>query len=652
MNKYPHLFSPLKVGNLILRNRIESTPTMPKNITSEGCLTAADVAYFEKKAAGGAAIVTIGEGIVHEKTGIGRFPCVNLENPKVINSLAQAARAIKSHGAIPSIELQHAGKSGFYDPKLQKKGIRYGPSHEILADGTEILMMPEEMIIEIVEAFGRAAARVENAGFEMVLVHGGHGWLISQFLSPLENRRTDQFGGSPEKRARLALIIIDSIRKKVSPKCVIEFRMNGDEFIPGGFSQEDGIQFARRIDGKVDLIHVSAGSHEVRNLFVRTHPSMFLPHGPNVYLAAEIKKHVRTPVTTLGSLGEPGMMEDIIASGKADVVGMARALMADPYLPQKAATGKTEEIRPCLRCFNGCLGGYPPDDGPWSCSVNPALRYEAEARTPVKSADRKKKVLIAGGGPAGMQAAITASERGHQVLLCEKTGSLGGAIKYAEFVSFHEDMWRYLKYLEHMVMKSGAAVLMNTEITPEFVAAHNPDVLIVAVGATPIVPAIPGIQGKKVIMAEDVYKRGSEVGHKVVILGGGLVGTEEGIYLAMQGKEVTIVEMLGEVARDTNWIHRIALELELEKYANNLKVETWTKGKAVTEEGLLCEKQDGKEVLYQADTVICAAGYKPLSAVVDRLRGETPEFYSIGDCVKPQKIYEAVHSAYETAMGL
>jgi 2,4-dienoyl-CoA reductase-like NADH-dependent reductase (Old Yellow Enzyme family) len=369
MNKYPHLFSPLKVGNLTLKNRIEAAPTGTRSLTAGGYLTQDDISAFEMKAAGGAAIVTIGESFVHAR-GLRKYPDINLEDPYVMTSLAKAARAIRRHGAVPSIELQHSGKSGFYDVKLRNKGIVFGPSHEILADGTEIREMPEEMILEIVEAFGLAAAVVQKAGFEMLMLHGGHGWLISQFLSPLENRRTDRFGGSPENRARLALMVIESVRKNVGPGFPIEFRMNGDEFLPGGFNQQDGIHLAKMIDGKVDLIHVSAGSHEVQRLFVRTHPSVFLPHGVNVFLAAEIKKHVRTPVTTVGGIGELEMMEDIVASGKADVVGLARALLADPFLPKKAAAGKIEEITPCLRCFNGCLG-FASDPGPWTCCVNP-----------------------------------------------------------------------------------------------------------------------------------------------------------------------------------------------------------------------------------------------------------------------------------------
>ena len=649
MKKYPNLFSPLKLGNITFRNRIVMAPTSAFTLTPEGYLTREEIAYFEMKAAGGAAAVTIGEGIVHTKTGQARPVLIPLDDPASLPSLARAARAIRRHGAIASMEVQHAGKHGGMSRFVRTRAegrVRYGPSHEITEDGDEILEMPEELILEIVEAYGKAAAFVKRAGFDMLLLHAAHGWLLSQFLSPLENRRKDRFGGSFENRARLPLMVIDTVRKAIGPDFPIEFRMNGSDFREGGWGLEEGIRFAKLIENKVDLLHVSGGHHEVRDLFVRTHPTMFLEHGCNVFLAAAIKKEVKVPVVCVGAINDVEQMEEIVASGKADVVALARALIADPYLPKKAAAGRTEEITPCIRCCV-CMGSLSA--GSMVCSVNPRAGNEFEENFVIPPPAKRKRVLIAGGGPGGMQAAITASERGHQVTLCEKSSSLGGAIKFSEYVPFKSDLHKFRKHLEYMVKASGTVIMLNTEVTPEFVASQHPDVLIVAVGATPIVPNIPGIRSKKVVIANDIHNEGVKIGDRVVVLGGGAVGCEEGLYLAMNGKDVTVVEMLGDVAQDVNRVHRIGLMIELRKY---VKVVTNTKGKAVTEEGLLCEGPDGKEVLYKADTVICAVGQKALTSIVDQLRGTAPEFYYIGDCVKPQKVTEAVRTGYDTVMDL
>ena len=661
MNKYPHLFSPLKLGDLTLRNRIVGAPVAAIYLTPEGYFTRDTIAYFESKAAGGAAVVTIGEAFVHTKTSISRGDIVDLDDPGIYFSLTRVARAIKRHGAIPSIELEHAGKHGGF-----KKGeaaylgsitapytnvadtrVRYGPSHEITKDGQEIFEMSEDMILEIVDSFGQAAANVKKAGFEMLLIHGGHGWMLHQFLSPLDNRRKDKYGGSLENRARVPLMVIDAVRRAVGPGFPIEYRMSGDEFRDGGYTLKDGIEFARLIDGKVDLIHVSAAYHDVPpgKLFVRTHPTNFLEHGCNVYLAEGVKKSVRTPVACIGGISDVEQMEEIIAAGKADVVALARALVADPDLPKKAAAGRVQEIRPCLRCLC-CLDSLVA--GNMVCTVNPLVGSEFENKFMARPPAGRKRVLIAGGGPAGMQAAITASERGHQVILCEKSSALGGVLKTIEDVPFLEDLVRLRKYLEYMVNASGAVVMLNTEVTPELVAAHHPDVLIAAVGAVPLVPEIPGIRGKNVIIANDIHQPGAKVGQKVVVMGGGMVGCDEAIHLAMQGKDVTVVEMFGDYARDTSV--KPAVELEFRKY--NIKVMTNTRGKAVTEEGLLCTGPKGEEVLYKADTIVCAVGQKALTNVVDRLRGTAPEFYPIGDCLRVQKINEAVKAGYYIALDL
>ena len=652
MNKYPHLLSPIKLGSLTLRNRIFEAPMGIGPLTPEGYFTPDAMAFYEARAAGGAAAVSIGEAFIHTKTSMSRprsLHLISLDDPVGFPYLGRTARAMKRHGAFPCIELIHAGKFGGYGDTDSAR-VRYGPSHEITPDGQEVLEMPEKLILEIVDAFGRGAATVKKFGFDMVLIHGGHGWLLHQFLSPLDNKRKDKYGGSLENRARISLMVIDSVRKAVGPGFPIVFRMSGDEFREGGYTLKDGIKFAKLIDGKVDLINVSAAYHDMppRELFVRTHPTYFLERGCNVYLAAAVKKAVKTPVACVGGITEVEQMEQIVASGQSDVVALGRALIADPDLPKKAAAGRTEEIRPCVRCLTCLSSAWTA--GTQVCTVNPKVGREFENKFMAPPPAKRKRVLIAGGGPGGMQAAITAAERGHQVILCEKSPFLGGVLKYIEKVPFKDDVVRFRKYLEYMVKASGTVVMLNKEVTPEFVAAQHPDALIAAVGAEPVVPKIPGIKSKNVVLANEIHKPGVKIGKSVVVLGGGLVGCEEAVYLAMQGKDVTVVEMLEDYARDANTPIKIALGIEFRKY--NIRVVTGTKGKAVKPEGLLCINPKGKEVLYKADTVVCAVGQQSLTSVVDRLRGTAPEFFCIGDCVKPQKITEAVTAGYDAALDL
>jgi 2,4-dienoyl-CoA reductase-like NADH-dependent reductase (Old Yellow Enzyme family)/thioredoxin reductase len=655
MNKYPNLFRPIKLGDVTFRNRIFQAPMSAPNLSPEGYFTLDSVAFFESIAVGGAAAVTLGESFVHTKTSVSRSHSsgiVSLDDPLTFPTLGRTARAIKRHGAVPSIELEHAGKHGGIGKNDSDPRVRYGPSADRSPDGQKILEMPEDMILEIVDAFGQAAAQLKKIGFEMLTIHGGHGWLLHQFISPLDNKRKDKYGGSLENRARVPLMVIDAVRKAVGPGFPIEYRMSGDEFREGGYKLEDGVEFAKLLDGKVDLIHVSAAYHDnpPGELFIRTHPTYFLERGCNVYLAAAVKKEVKTPVATVGGITEVEHMEKIIASGQADVVELARALIADHDLPKKASTSRTEEIIPCVRCLVCMASDWLAGAGTYVCTVNPKVGRELENKFMAPPPVRRKKVLIAGGGPAGMQAAITASERGHQVTLCEKSSSLGGAIKFVENVPFKDDVIRFKKYLEYMLNASGAQVLLNTEVTPEFVTSWHPDTLIAAVGAEAIVPNIPGIRDKNVVMANDIHKPETKIGKKVVVMGGGLIGCEDAIYLAMQGKDVTVIEMLDDYARDTNEFIKLAMMLEFRKH--NVNVIINTKGKAVKEEGLICTSPEGREVLYEADTVVCAVGQKALTSVVDQLRDTAPEFHFIGDCVKPQKITEAIAAGYDAAIDL
>ena len=424
--RYPHLFEPLRIGNLRLKNRIIAAPTSPSMITSEGHMTPEMCAYLEEKAKGGAAVVTYGEAIVHSATGKSHNKQLQLDSFGVRQMLMEATRMIHNAGAYANIQLSHGGKYGGLasvggDQDVCDKA--YGPSHEMTPEG-EVFEMPKELIYEIAESYGTAAKLCKDCGFDMVMVHAAHGWLFSQFLSPVYNQRTDEFGGSLENRARFLMLALDAVRKAVGPGFPIECRFSGDDLTEQGLNEEQCIETAKLIEDKVDLFNISCGNHEDPEMFCRTHPSAFFPRGKNVYLAAGMKKVLKKPVSCVGSLNDPAHMERIIASGEADLVEIGRALLADPYLPDKAYHDKADDITPCLRCYE-CFGETSKSENV-KCTVNPTMGYQLLERSGRPMPERKKKVLVAGGGPGGMEAAITAARRGHDVTLAEKSGQLGG----------------------------------------------------------------------------------------------------------------------------------------------------------------------------------------------------------------------------------
>ena len=626
---FPALCQPLRLRGLTLSNRMAAAPMGYPELTAEGLLTQDAIAFYELRAKGGAALITVGEAVVHYATGRSHGRSINLSHPDVLAGLTQLARAIRRHGAAASIELAHGGKFSAVDSlpgERHRDKVKYGPVDEVMPDGSRVIAMPKEMIAEIVESYGKAAALVKRAGFDMLLVHAGHGWLLEQFYSPATNTRTDEYGGSRPNRARLMLEVLDAIRAAVGPDFPIELRISAEESFPGGYDLREAIELAKLVEDKIDLLHVSAGSNE--DSFYETHPSMYMERGCNVRFAAEIKKHVRIPVATIGALNEPDMLEESIESGKADVVTMGRALLADPELPRKVIQNRTDEILRCMRCFT-CLAERMQTQTR-ICALNPLIGREYESMFQ-RPATTKKRVLVAGGGVGGMEAAITAAQRGHQVLLCENSGELGGAILGDKYIPFKHDAYAAARTLARRMALAGVEVRLNTEVTPQFVRAWEPDCLIVAVGGSPIVP----FTGPNVFLASDL--KGKLPGKRIAVLGGGLVGCETAVYCAMQGAEVTVVEMAAEVARDANARQRPALLKELER---------------TTPEGRVCADADGREELIEADAIVLAVGQKPNRAAADALRNTAPEVRLLGDCLKASTLREAIFQGYHAGLDV
>ena len=648
--KYPTLFSPIQIAGQVFKNRIFGAPTGFVDQDKDGMLPPEAALYYARKAMGGAASVTVGGCSVDSELGLGQGYTVRLDNifsgsPYSFHGLTRVAETVSRYGAVCCGELQHAGLYG--NRWLNPPGIAYGPVDWVDTDGRIVREMPEDIIERTIEKYADGAAFLKKCGFGMVMVHAGHGWLLHQFLSPKLNTRKDRWGGADiENRARLTVAVLDAIRKKVGPLFPVEVRITGSECYEGGYSIEEGIAIAKQLDGHADLIHVSVGSHEVESVFTVTHPSMFLEDGCNVKFAAEVKKHVKAPVATVGALTDPEMMEEIVASGRADVVALARGLLADPDLPLKARAGNEHEINQCMRCL-ACFSNLM-STGRFCCAINPELGCDSEMQLEIPPVKRKT-VLIAGGGIAGMQAALTCAERGHRVILCEKSDSLGGTLKCEEKVPFKRLLGEYLKRQAVAVEKAGVEVRLNTAVTPELARGLAPDAIISAMGAVPILPKLQGINGSNVMSAEKAYLQPERVGDRAVILGAGLVGMELAVYLSMLGKKVAIVEMLDHVNDGGNFQHMKGLQAELDKYAVDLALST--KALSIDDTGVLCQHGPDKKH-FDADTVIYAVGQRPLRDDAFALSACAPEFYPVGDCIAPKNIMNATSMAHVVSKSI
>lgn len=651
---YPNLLTPFSVRGVYFRNRIFLPSCAIAHVT-DGAPNDLGIGYLEEKARGGAAQITqgniTGPGGPGDNSGhLNRY----MTNWKTQMAFTELAWAIKQHGAVASGQINHAGMLAGVEENcgtlpMSSTGFVRNDFHTHVgdqSDGVQVVEMTEKMIEDCVTYYGNVAKFIKACGFQMCMLHAGHEMLINQFLSPRYNKRRDRFGGSPENRIRFPKMVLERIRDVVGDDFPIEVRISADDHHPEGKGIEESIYFIKEVENIIDFVHCSSGSGgEAAYL---TQSVVYQPEGLNAKYAEAMKKAgVKPLVIAMGGIVSPDVAERIIAEGRADIVSMARALMADPEYPAKLRRNEPEEIVPCLRCQN-CLGGEKAFYLT-RCMVNPTLGHEARVRLQAP-ATRKRKVLIIGGGPAGMQAAITAHDRGHEVILAERDDALGGTIRFADHDSIKYTLKNYKDYLVRQINKRGIEVRLNTEAGEELVDDVKPESTIVAVGADPIVPRIPGLDLPHVMYATDVYKNPEKVGKKVAAIGGGLVGCEIGLHLAKTGHEVEVIEMLGELARDDNMIHKQGMEAlwaELPIHGNlNTKVIE------VTEKGVLCEDQGGSRKLIEADTVIYSIGLRPRADVFEKMRHLCYDVVSVGDCVKSAKIVDAVHAGWNAAIDL
>ena len=642
---YPSLFQPIEIKGLKLKNRLVVPPMGSGFAAEDGSVTERLITYHEARARGGFSLITLEVTAVDGKEGKGSRHQLSIFDDRFIAGFKQLVDRVHKAGAKVGVQLYHPGRVTIpaYIGGLKPVGPSALPDPIWRQETRELTL---EDIRRLVECFAQGARRAKEAGFDIVELHGAHGYLISQFMSGYANKRTDEYGGNFEGFIKFPVEIVRRIRQLVGPDFPVFFRISGDELVPMGRTIPESVEAAKRLVREgVDVIDVSIGVME-SSAVTSAPPDM--EQGFNAGMAAAFKKALSVPIIAVGRINEPEIAEEIVSSGKADLIAIGRQSLTDPEWPNKIAEGRKGDIVKCISCNEGCIEGLAIWMRPMiTCVQNLALGKEAEYASP--HAAKRKKVLIAGGGPAGLEAARTAVLWGHEVILYEKDKALGGQINIADIPPKKDIYNEVILSRARAIKELGVEVHTGEELTPELVKRIAPDVLIVATGSKPLVPKIPGIDRKNVITAAEALK-GTKVGDKVIVVGGGLVGCETADYLAQQGKEVTVVEMLRHTARDIGPSARYFLRRRMAE--KGIKILTSTTVEEIIDGGVRVKSGEASQLLSPVDTVVLATGAESLNELEAKVKDTVPEVYVIGDAAKPGKIMAAVEQAADLARQL
>lgn len=620
-----------------VKNRFTMTPISNLYATVNGEVTQRTLDYYSTRARGGVGLLIVEYSNVQPvgKGCIGTM--LGCYSDKLIPGLSLLAKVIKENGARAALQIAHAGRQTF---------LEFTDTPTIKALSPIPLPMPGypvpdamtiDEIDETIEAFANAALRVKNSGFDAVELYGAHGYLVSAFLSPLQNERKDKYGGNLENRMRFAIEIVQQIRDKVGPNFPVGCKISVDEYLKGGSTIEESTVVAKELErAGIDWLECSAGTYETVHYMV---PAMYWSKNLNVHLAEAMKKVLRIPVMTLGRHGYPKMMEKILAEGKADMISMGRQLVCDPELPNKIKKSRIDDIRRCIGCNEGCLD-YFFKGWPITCAINPEVGRESEYA--IRPTNNAKKVLVIGGGPGGMEAARVAALRGHNVTIFEKSNKLGGQLNVGSIPSFKEPIKGLIRYQETQLRKAGVQVILDKEATVDEVKSFVPDSVVVATSANPIKHSIPGIDKINCDIAANVMQGKVEVGENVLVVGGGYIGCETALFLAQQGKNITVVEKMQEIAQDAGIGHSLTLRELLPKKGITIRLnltlsEIKDNGQAIFHDS------NQKELVIKADTIVLALGYEADFSLANALEGHIDELYTVGDCVEARNILGAFH---------
>jgi len=633
------LFEPIDVGSIRVKNRIVMPPITTNYAYTSGEVSDLLVRHYVERARGGVGMIIVEACSIHK---YGRaFHCqLGVFNDGFKPGLARLASAIKSYNVAVLLQLFHAGRQ---TTSAISGAQPIAPSP---IPCRIIRETPREMTLEDIEdienSFANAAYRAKTCGFDGVEVHGAHGYLVSEFLSPYTNRRSDGYGGGVEGRARFALEIVERIREKCGSSFTVGFRINCSDFVDGGLTIDESIKIAKMLDDVgVDVIHVSAGIYESREYIVQP---MYFPRGLLIPLAERIKKEVSVPVIAVGRVNDPKLADEVISCRRVDMVAMGRALIADPELPRKAFEGRLDDVRKCIACIDGCVGrlAYGFQVG---CSINPLKGLEGFIN--LEKAVRPKRILVVGAGPAGLEAARILSLRGHEVMVVDRGSDIGGALKLALKFGFKSELGELINWYRAQLRSLNVKVLTGVEADENYVLSIKPDAVVLALGSKPITINIPGSQFMYVV--DDVLAGRVDVKGDVIVIGGGLIGCELAIHLAGRGLKVTVVEAQDDVARDTPIQNKMAL-LKLLREAN---VRIVLKAKPLEfRDGCLVVEVDGVKENLKANSIILSVGRGKVDQLWWRLKGKVDELHIIGDALKPGKIIDAVMDGFRIGITI
>ena len=646
---YPHLFEPLTVRGVTFRNRLFTAPTMHHTIQDDVPFPQdAFIASYAQAAKGGAAQVCCGGQPIMPGDDSPYHACFDIAEPAGWRSFVKLADAIHLYGARASYELLNFGGEDEVSGARIAAGPVYAASGFTRADGVRFTQMPPDQMQRQAARYAELARCIKLCGFDTVLVHGGHGTLLQEFLSPRSNARCDEYGGTLENRARFPLMVLAAIREAVGEELLVEYRISGSECVLGGFTVEECIEFLELAQDYIDIAHISAGVVREPRLRAITHPTGFLPEGCNAHLARAVKEsgRVRVPVLTVGAFQHPATMERVLAEGQADLIATARATIADPYLAEKARAGRAERIVPCIQCFS-CLDGFKQTHR-YTCAVNPQAGRELFLAQLEPHAHGQLRIAVVGGGPAGMRAALEAARRGHAVTLFEASGQLGGLLNAVHGVPFKRGLSEYAAWLRRQVGEEGRIELrLGTDPEPAWLARQGYDEVIAAIGGTPATLQLPGADAPGVRWAATALGTPEEVGRRVAIVGSGEVACETAVHLASLGHEVTLLARGGQLARHALRTYRE--ELVGQVADAGVEVLRHAQATAFDAAGVSYRGAAGERRHLEVDTALFAVGMRARLEEAERFRACAPTFRAIGDCRSPGNVASATWEAHAAA---